>query len=173
MTDEIAKARDVTMPTVAIMWLMCEPTVVGSIGSVRLTKQVDALLAAKTFEFSANELDLRDEKHARVPAQPPTDSQSPNGRAAKRSGAARERRRLRRHCSNEGQRVCASAPGGATLFFSTTVAVSVVNAEAVVPAESSRSCPNARALSASMSWRAPLLVWCLQQRTSSRHRRGW
>lgn len=81
MTDEIAKARDVTMPTVAIMWLMCEPTVVGSIASVRLTKQVDALLAAKTFEFSANELDLRDEKHARVPAQPPTDSRPPRRRA--------------------------------------------------------------------------------------------
>ncbi|MET4052053.1 aryl-alcohol dehydrogenase-like predicted oxidoreductase [Frigoribacterium sp. PvP054] len=56
MADEIAEARDVTMPTV-----------VAPIASARLTEQLEALLAAMTFELSADDLDRLDAEPARIP----------------------------------------------------------------------------------------------------------
>jgi len=68
VADEIAKAHDVAMPTVAVAWLLTKPTVVAPIASARVTKQLDALLAALTLELSAADLDRLDAKSARIPA---------------------------------------------------------------------------------------------------------
>ena len=50
--EEIAKAHDVAMPTVAVAWLLTKPTVVTPIANARVTEQLDALLAAMTLELS-------------------------------------------------------------------------------------------------------------------------
>ncbi|TDT66474.1 aldo/keto reductase [Frigoribacterium sp. PhB116] len=68
VADEIAEARDVTMPTVAIAWLLTKPTVVAPIASARVTEQLEALLAAMRLELSADDLDRLDAESARIPA---------------------------------------------------------------------------------------------------------
>jgi aryl-alcohol dehydrogenase-like predicted oxidoreductase len=68
VADEIAKAHDVAMPTVAIAWLSAKPTVVAPIASARVPEQLKALSAAMTFTLSADELDRLDAESARIPA---------------------------------------------------------------------------------------------------------
>jgi aryl-alcohol dehydrogenase-like predicted oxidoreductase len=68
VADEIAKAHDVAMPTVAIAWLLSKPTVVAPIASARVPEQLKALSAATTFTLSADELDRLDSESARIPA---------------------------------------------------------------------------------------------------------
>jgi aryl-alcohol dehydrogenase-like predicted oxidoreductase len=68
VADEIAKAHDVAMPTVAIAWLLSKPTVVAPIASARVPEQLKALSAAMTFTLSADELDRLDAESARIPA---------------------------------------------------------------------------------------------------------
>jgi aryl-alcohol dehydrogenase-like predicted oxidoreductase len=68
VADEIAKAHDVAMPTVAIAWLSAKPTVVAPIASARVPEQLKALSAATTFTLSADELDRLDAESARIPA---------------------------------------------------------------------------------------------------------
>jgi len=53
--DEIAKAHDVAVPTVAVPWLSSERNVVAPIASARVAGQLNALLAATTFSLSIDE----------------------------------------------------------------------------------------------------------------------
>jgi aryl-alcohol dehydrogenase-like predicted oxidoreductase len=66
--DAVAKSHDVTMPTVAIAWLLTKPMVVAPIASARVPEQLQALLAGLTLQLSSDELNRLDEASARIPA---------------------------------------------------------------------------------------------------------
>ncbi|GGJ43114.1 NADP-dependent aryl-alcohol dehydrogenase [Streptomyces brasiliensis] len=55
--DEIAKAHDTAVPTVALAWLASRPTVVAPIASARTVEQLPALLAVADLTLTETELD--------------------------------------------------------------------------------------------------------------------
>lgn len=65
--DQLAKERQTSVASVAIAWLVAEPTVAAPISSARTTDQLDQLLAAARLELSAEErarLTAASEAHA-------------------------------------------------------------------------------------------------------------
>ncbi|PWG59202.1 aldo/keto reductase [Bifidobacterium catulorum] len=58
--DEVAKAHDAAIATVALAWLRHRPQVAGPIVSARTPEQLPALLASSTLDLSADEMDALD-----------------------------------------------------------------------------------------------------------------
>ncbi|MDQ0581960.1 aldo/keto reductase [Streptomyces rishiriensis] len=54
--DEIARAHDSQIPTVALAWLAAQPTVAAPIASARTVEQLPALLAVAELELTAEEI---------------------------------------------------------------------------------------------------------------------
>lgn len=66
VADAIAEAHDVTMPTVAVAWLLTRPTVIAPIASARVPAQLEALTAAAAFALSDDDLERLDTVSARI-----------------------------------------------------------------------------------------------------------
>ena len=56
--DEVAGARDVPVPAVALAWLRAHPRVEAPIASARTVEQLEQILPAATLELSPQEVDL-------------------------------------------------------------------------------------------------------------------
>jgi aryl-alcohol dehydrogenase-like predicted oxidoreductase len=56
--DEVAAARDVPVPAVALAWLRAHPRVEAPIASARTVEQLEQILPAATLELSPQEVDL-------------------------------------------------------------------------------------------------------------------
>ncbi|MFD9396029.1 aldo/keto reductase [Streptomyces sp. NPDC060000] len=54
--DEIAQAHDIEIPTVALAWLVAQPTVAAPIASARTVEQLPALLGVAQLELTAEEI---------------------------------------------------------------------------------------------------------------------
>ncbi|MFD7940175.1 aldo/keto reductase [Streptomyces sp. NPDC059755] len=54
--DEIARAHDTAIPTVALAWLAAQPTVAAPIASARTVEQLPALLGVAQLELTAEEI---------------------------------------------------------------------------------------------------------------------
>ncbi|HEY5854954.1 MAG TPA: aldo/keto reductase [Aldersonia sp.] len=65
--DKVAAAHDCALATVAVAWLLAQPTVVAPIASARVPEQLDALLAATGLVLTDVELGRLGEVSARVP----------------------------------------------------------------------------------------------------------
>ncbi|MEU3461399.1 aldo/keto reductase [Streptomyces sp. NPDC006733] len=55
--DEVARAHDAEVPTVALAWLAAQPTVAAPIASARTVEQLPALLAVADLKLTSEELD--------------------------------------------------------------------------------------------------------------------
>ncbi len=55
--DEVAAAHDVTVASVALAWLLAQPSVVAPIASARTTAQLEQILPAASLELSGEELE--------------------------------------------------------------------------------------------------------------------
>jgi aryl-alcohol dehydrogenase (NADP+) len=55
--DEVAAAHDAQLATVALAWLLAQPTVLAPIASARNTEQLSPLLAVPDLELSASEIE--------------------------------------------------------------------------------------------------------------------
>jgi aryl-alcohol dehydrogenase-like predicted oxidoreductase len=55
--DEVAGARDVPIPAVALAWLLAHPRVVAPIASARTVEQLEQILPAATLELTPEEVD--------------------------------------------------------------------------------------------------------------------
>ena len=66
--DKVASAHDCSIATIAVAWLLAQPTVVAPIASARVPEQLDALLAATDLELSDAELGRLNEVSERVSA---------------------------------------------------------------------------------------------------------
>jgi aryl-alcohol dehydrogenase-like predicted oxidoreductase len=56
--DEVARARDVPVPAVALAWLRAHPRVEAPIASARTVEQLEQILPAATLELTPQEVDL-------------------------------------------------------------------------------------------------------------------
>ena len=56
--DEVAEARDVPVPAVALAWLRAHPRVEAPIASARTVEQLEQILPAATLELTPQEVDL-------------------------------------------------------------------------------------------------------------------
>jgi aryl-alcohol dehydrogenase-like predicted oxidoreductase len=70
VVDELAKAKGVTQPQIALAWVMAQPAVASTIMGVRTMAQLDNNLAAAEITFSPEELD-RLSKISQPPARYP------------------------------------------------------------------------------------------------------
>jgi len=66
--DEIAKAHDVAVATVAVPWLLSKRNAVAPIASARVAGQLNALLAATTFSLSTDEATRLDTESGHIHA---------------------------------------------------------------------------------------------------------
>jgi len=62
--DEVAAAHDVQVATVALAWLLAQPTVLSPIASARNVEQLGPLLAVPDLQLSAEELERLSEASA-------------------------------------------------------------------------------------------------------------
>lgn len=66
--DRVASGRGVEPASIAIAWLLAQPTVTAPVASARDAAQLDALLAGVELELTADELGLLDRASAPAPA---------------------------------------------------------------------------------------------------------
>ncbi|MFT8358044.1 aldo/keto reductase [Bifidobacterium aquikefiri] len=67
--DQIAKAHDAAIASIALAWLRHQPQIAGPIASARIPEQLTALLASTKIDLSADELATLDKVSATVPEQ--------------------------------------------------------------------------------------------------------